>query len=264
MLDDPLIDAADLGSLRLVGYGGSVFPVPLLLRTLERFRCDFFGVYGSLEAGGFSTYLMPEDHRLDGLGGAEREQRLARLRSCGREALQADVRIIDEAGHEAPRGAFGEMIVRTEGMASSYWKRPGEMEKLLQDGWFHTGDGASIDEDGYIYISDRLKDVIKTGGINVSSVEIESILLSHPAVAEAAVIGLPDPRWGEAVVAVVVRSAAVEEAALLDHCRAQLGRFKVPKRIEFVDTLPKNSTGKVLKRDLRRHFAEGAAADASR
>ena len=254
LLDDPAFDRTDLSSLRVVGYGGAVFPVGLLVRTLERFPCRFFGVYGHLEAGGFSTYLMPDDHRIEGLSHSEREKRIEHMRSCGREALQADVRITDEDGLELPHGEVGEMVVRTEGMVADYWKRPGEIEKVLRDGWFRTGDAASIDSDGYVYISDRIKDVVRTGGMNVSSVEVESVLLAHAAVADAAVIGIPDPRWGESLTAVVVAScnpdAAIEES-ILAHCREQLANYKVPKKVKFIETLPKNSMGKVLKRELR-------------
>ena len=258
LLEDPVANQVDLGSLRMVGYGGSVFPAALLLRTLERFRCDFFGVYGTLEAGGQSTYLLPEDHRLEGYSGAEREKRLRRLGSCGREALQADVRVVDEHGRELPRGEVGELIVRTEGMVTQYWNRPGEIEKSLRNGWFHTGDAASIDEDGYIYISDRLKDIVRTGGMNVSSLEVENILMGHAAVSEAAVVGVPDPRWGETVIAFVVRKggAAVEEDELLEHCRSQLANYKVPKKVQFIDALPKNSMNKTLKRKLRDRYAQ--------
>lgn len=256
LLDDPLIGQVDLGSLRIVGYGGAVFPVPLLLRTLERFRCDFFGVYGTLEAGGFSTYLLPEDHRLDGYAGAEREKRLRRLGSCGREAMQADLRIVDEGGRELPRGEIGEIVVRTEGMIAQFWNRPGEIEKTLRNGWYHTGDGGSIDEDGYIYVSDRLKDIVRSGGMNVSSVEVENALLTHPAVLEAAIIGVPDSRWGEAVVAFVVCRKPVGEEELLAHCRAHLANYKVPKAVQFADSLPRNSMDKVLKRELRIRYAQ--------
>jgi len=256
LLDDPLIDKVDLSSLRIVGYGGAVFPVPLLLRTLERFPCDFFGVYGTLEAGGFSTYLLPEDHRFDAAGGLSRQKWLRRLESCGREAMQADVRIVDEDGREVPRGEVGEMIVRTEGMISAFWNRPGEIEKTLKNGWYHTGDGGSIDEDGYIYVSDRLKDIVRSGGMNVSSVEVENALLTHPAVAECAVIGVPDPRWGEAVIAFVVCRSPVEEEHLIAHARGQLANYKVPKGIEFVESMPRNSMDKILKRELRIRYAK--------
>ena len=257
LLDDPSVNDVDLSSLRLVGYGGAVFPVPLLLRTIERFRCDFFGVYGSLEAGGQSTYLLPADHRLEADAGEERQKRLRRLGSCGREALQADVRVVDSDGRELPRGEVGELVVRSEGMITAFWNRPGEIEKSLRNGWFHTGDAASIDEDGYVYISDRLKDIIRTGGMNVSSVDVENVLLSYPGVLEAAVVGVPDPRWGETIIAFVVCKdpSAVLEHALLAHCRSQLANYKVPKRVEFIDAVPKNSMNKTLKRELRYRYA---------
>jgi len=250
----------DLTSLRVAGYGGAVFPIPLLLETLKRFTCDFFGVYGHLEAGGFSTYLMPEDHRLAGAPDSERDIKLARLRSCGREALQADVRVIDEAGVAAAPGVVGELLVRTEGMIADYWNRPGEIEKSIRDGWFHTGDAAYVDEDRYVYIADRIKDVIRTGGMNVSSIEIENIVLEAPGVREAAAIGLPDPRWGEMIAVCVVTPEphAQMEEKILAHCKERLANYKIPKRIIFVDDIPKNSMGKALKRELKQQFAPTA------
>ncbi|OGA44305.1 MAG: hypothetical protein A3G25_12220 [Betaproteobacteria bacterium RIFCSPLOWO2_12_FULL_63_13] len=263
-LDELAVNDFDLSSLRIVGYGGAVFPVPLLISTLKKFRCDFFGVYGTLEAGGFSTYLLPEDHRLEGYSGAEREKRLRRLASCGREAIQADVRIVDPRGREVPRGEFGEMVVRTEGMITQYWNRPGEIDKLMRDGWCFTGDGATMDEDGYLYISDRLKDVVRSGGMNVSSVEVENMLLNHPQVAEAAVIGVEDARWGESVVAfVVARAPGAFEEELSTYCREKLANYKVPKRFVFVESLPKNSMDKVLKRKLREDYVEAMQASPS-
>ncbi|HEY7060041.1 MAG TPA: AMP-binding protein [Chloroflexota bacterium] len=246
----------DLSSLRLVGYGGAVFPLPLLRETLAAFPCDFFGVYGHLEAGGFSTYLLPEDHRLGDAVGEKRARRERRLTSCGREALQADVRIVDEAGQEVPRGEVGELVVRTEGMIADYWHRPGEIEKVLRDGWFHTGDGAWLDEDGYVYIADRIKDTVRTGGMNVYSIEVENTLREHPAVADAAIVGVPDPVWGEAVTAFVVRRAGqgADAATLIEHCKGRLAGYKVPKHVEFLDALPQNSMNKVLKTELRQRF----------
>jgi acyl-CoA synthetase (AMP-forming)/AMP-acid ligase II len=261
LLEEPAIEEVNLASLRLVGYGGGVFPTDLLLQTLQRFPCDVFGVYGSVEAGGLCTYLMPDDHRLGGCVGAELEKRLKRLRSCGREALQAEIRIVDEQGAAVPRGAVGEMLVRSDSMIGNYWRRPGEIDKVLRDGWFHTGDAGLIDEDGYIFIVDRLKDVIRTGGMNVSSVEVENVLLGHPDVTEAAAIGVPDPRWGEMLVAVVVARQPIDSETLTAHCRASLANYKVPKRIEFVQSLPRNSMGKVLKRELRTDFNSGRGAN---
>jgi long-chain acyl-CoA synthetase len=248
----------DLGSLRLVGYGGAVFPLPLLRETLATFPGDFFGVYGHLEAGGFSTYLLPADHRLAGLEAAARERAERRLTSCGREALQADVRIVDEAGCELPRGEVGELVVRTQGMIADYWNRPGEIARVLRDGWFHTGDGAWLDEDGYIYIADRIKDTVRTGGMNVYSIEVENALREHPAVQDAAVVGVPDPRWGEAVTAFVVARPGQEPKAedLVAFCRERLAGYKVPKHVAFLDALPVNAMNKVLKNELRARWAK--------
>ena len=148
------------------------------------------------------------------------------------------------------------MIVRTEGMITQFWNRPGEIEKTLRNGWYHTGDGGSIDKDGYIYVSDRLKDIVRSGGMNVSSVEVENVLLGHPAVSEAAVIGVPDARWGEAVIAFVVCKSPVAPEELFAHCRAQLANYKVPKGVEFIDAMPKNSMDKILKRELRIRYAQ--------
>jgi len=256
LLDAPDIDVIDLSSLRIVGYGGAIFPLPLLKRTLQRFQCDFFGVYGHLEAGGFSTYLLPEDHRFGLDANVSTQKRERRLTSCGREALQADVRIVDETGVVLPPEEVGELVVRTEGMIADYWNRPGEIEKSIRDGWFHTGDAARIDADGYVYIVDRIKDVIRTGGMNVASLEIESVIQELTDVAEVAVVGAPDTRWGEAIVACVVRApqSTLTADAIIAHCRERMANYKTPKKVEFFDQLPKNSMGKVLKRELKPKF----------
>jgi acyl-CoA synthetase (AMP-forming)/AMP-acid ligase II len=257
LLDEPAFGNTDLSSLRVVGYGGAVFPVPLLERMIAALPCRIFGIYGALESGGFSTYLMPEDHRLAGIPDMERDARLRRLRSCGREGLHADVRVVDDNGQPKPTGEVGELIIRSDGMIRTYWNRPGEVEKVLRDGWFHTGDGAWMDEDRYIFMSDRIKDVVRSGGMNVSAVEVEEVLLNDAGVAEAAVIGIAHPRWTEALVAVVVLRAALarDEAALIAHCKAALAGYKVPKRIVIVESLPKNSMDKVVKRELRETLA---------
>jgi acyl-CoA synthetase (AMP-forming)/AMP-acid ligase II len=261
LLDDPAFAAADLTSLRIIGYGGAVFPVPLLERMIASFSCSIFGIYGALESGGFTTYLMPEDHTLEGISEQQREARIRRLRSCGREGLHADVRVIDEAGELKAPGEVGEMIIHTDAMIREYWNRPGEIEKALRDGWFHTGDGAWMDDEGYIFMSDRIKDVVRSGGMNISAVEIEAVLLGDPGVAEAAVIGIPHPYWTEALVAVVVLKppATAHEPSLLQRCKDVLANYKVPKRIVFAQSLPKNSMDKVVKRELRERFADLAA-----
>ena len=258
LLDDPAFDSADLSSLRIIGYGGAVFPVPLVERMIASFPCKIFGIYGALESGGFTTYLMPDDHTLDGVSQDLHDSRIRRLRSCGREGLHADVRVIDEAGEPMPPGEVGELIIRTDAMIRDYWNRPGEIEKALRDGWFHTGDGAWMDNERYIFMSDRIKDVVRSGGMNISAVEGEEVLLDDPGVAEAAVIGIAPPYWTEALIAVVVLrpSATSDEQSLIERCKANLANYKVPKRIVFTESLPKNTMDKVIKRELRERFAD--------
>jgi acyl-CoA synthetase (AMP-forming)/AMP-acid ligase II len=257
LLDDPAFGSADLRSLRVIGYGGAVFPVPLVERMIASFPCNIFGIYGALESGGFTTYLMPDDHTLEGIAQAERETRIQRLRSCGREGLHADVRVIDEDGREKAPGEVGELIIRTDAMIRDYWNRPGEIEKALRDGWFHTGDGAWMDDERYIFMSDRIKDVVRSGGMNISAVEVEEVLLDDPAVAEAAVVGIAHPYWTEALIAVVVLKppATSDEQSLLERCKKSLANYKVPKRIVFTESLPKNTMDKVVKRELRERLA---------
>ncbi len=261
LLDDAAFDSADLSSLRVIGYGGAVFPVQLVERMIASFPCKIFGIYGALESGGFTTYLMPDDHTLDGISQELREKRIARLRSCGREGLHADVRVIDDAGRNSPPGEVGELVIRTDAMIRDYWNRPGEIEKALRDGWFRTGDGAWMDDERYIFMSDRIKDIVRSGGMNISAVEVEEVLLADPGVAEAAVIGVAHPYWTEALVGVVVMkpSATGDEASLLERCKKTLANYKVPKRIVFTESLPKNSMDKVVKRELRERFADLSA-----
>jgi acyl-CoA synthetase (AMP-forming)/AMP-acid ligase II len=244
--------------LRIIGYGGAVFPVPLVERMIASFPCKIFGIYGALESGGFTTYLMPDDHTLDGISQDLHDARIRRLRSCGREGLHADVRVIDESGNAMPPGEVGELIIRTDAMIRDYWNRPGEIEKALRDGWFHTGDGAWMDNERYIFMSDRIKDVVRSGGMNISAVEVEEVLLDDPGVAEAAVIGIAHPYWTEALIAVVVLrpSATSDERSLIDRCKTNLANYKVPKRIVFTESLPKNTMDKVVKRELRERFAD--------
>lgn len=262
LLDDPAFDSADFRSLRIIGYGGAVFAVPLVERMIASFPCKIFGIYGALESGGFTTYLMPEDHTLDGISQELRESRIRRLRSCGREGLHADVRVIDEAGHDMPVGEVGELTIRTDAMIRDYWNRPGEIEKALRNGWFRTGDSAWMDDERYIFMSDRIKDIVRSGGMNISAVEVEEILLGDPGVAEAAVIGIAHPYWTEALVAVVVLKSSVtsDEQSLLERCKKTLANYKIPKRIVFTESLPKNSMDKVVKRELREQFADLSAS----
>lgn len=255
ILNDPGCDEYELGSLRLLFYGGGPMPPAVLERAMRRFGCAFTQGYGlteTLEA----TFLTAADHVLDG---DERQRR--RLASAGREAVGAEVRVVDEAGVDRAAGEVGEILVRSDSVIRGYWRAPEETAAAIRDGWFRTGDLGYFDEDRYLYVVDRKKDMVVSGGVNVYTKEVEEVLYRHPAVLEAAVIGLPDEAWGEVVTAVVVRrpGTCVSADELIAHCRAALAGFKKPRRVLFVDELPKNASGKILKRELRRTLAGSAA-----
>jgi fatty-acyl-CoA synthase len=174
--------------------------------------------------------------------------------SCGRPVLFVEAKVVDENGDEVPDGTAGEVVYRSPQLCEGYWHKPAETKEAFRDGWFRSGDLAVRDAEGYFTVVDRVKDVINSGGVLVASRQVEDALYTHPAVAETAVIGLPDDRWIEAVTAVVVPRAEVTEAELIDHAREKLAHFKAPKRVLFVDELPRNASGKILKRELRDRF----------
>jgi fatty-acyl-CoA synthase len=175
--------------------------------------------------------------------------------SCGRPVLFVEAKVVDEDGKEVPDGTPGEVVYRSPQLCDGYWDKAEETEHAFRDGWFRSGDLAVRDAEGYFTVVDRVKDVINSGGVLVASRQVEDALYTHPAVAETAVVGLPDERWIEAVTAVVVRGADVTEAELIAHAREKLAHFKAPKRVVFVDELPRNASGKILKRELRDRFA---------
>jgi acyl-CoA synthetase (AMP-forming)/AMP-acid ligase II len=250
LLQTPGSETTDFASLRLIVYGASPIPLDLLRRALQVFRCDFAQVYGLTETTGAVTYLGPEEHQLEGA---------PRMRSCGRPLPTAEIRVVDPEGRDCPPGEVGEIVVRSRQVMKGYWRRPRETAGAIRDGWFHSGDAGYFDEDGYLYVHDRLKDMIVSGGENVYPAEVESALFGHPAVADVAVIGVPDDRWGEAVMALVVRKpgTAVTAEALVAHARLHIAGYKVPKSVAFVDALPRNPTGKLLKRELRAPYWAG-------
>jgi long-chain acyl-CoA synthetase len=200
--------------------------------------------------------MPPEYHVLEG-------PKAGKLRSAGRAAVCCEVRIVDKAGQELPRGEIGEISVRGPNTMQGYWNKPEETAATLIDGWVRTGDGAYMDEDGFIFIMDRFKDMIISGGENIFSAEVESTVSKHPAVADCAVIGIPDEEWGEAVHAIVVPATGAEaahatEADIIAHCRELIAHYKCPRSVEFrSDPLPLSGAGKVLKKDLRAPFWEG-------
>lgn len=234
----------DLSGLRKAYYGASIMPVPVLERLRERLpTLAFYNCFGQSEIGPLSMVLGPHEHK-------------GRMDSCGRPVLFVEARLVDGSGTEVSDGEQGEIVYRSPQLCEGYWDKPEETAEAFRDGWFHSGDLAVRDEDGYFTVVDRVKDVINSGGVLVASRQVEDALYTHQAVAEVAVIGLPDERWIEAVTAVVVARGEVTEAELLAHAREKLARFKAPKKVLFVDELPRNASGKILKRELRDRFGE--------
>ncbi|MFF3641482.1 acyl-CoA synthetase [Streptomyces sp. NPDC002564] len=233
----------DLGALRKAYYGASIMPVPVLERLRSRLPgLAFYNCFGQSEIGPLATVLGPDEHE-------------GRMDSCGRPVLFVEARVVDEKGREVPDGTRGEVVYRSPQLCEGYWDKPEETAEAFRDGWFHSGDLAVRDEEGYFTVVDRVKDVINSGGVLVASRQVEDALYTHAGVAEVAVIGLPDERWVEAVTAVVVRGDDhLTEAELIGHAREKLPHFKAPKRVLFVDELPRNASGKILKRELRDRF----------
>ncbi|MEU9733842.1 acyl-CoA synthetase [Streptomyces sp. NPDC048002] len=233
----------DLGALRKAYYGASIMPVPVLERLRDRLpELAFYNCFGQSEIGPLATVLAPDEHE-------------GRMDSCGRPVLFVDARVVDEDGKDVPEGTPGEIVYRSPQLCEGYWDKPEETAEAFRDGWFRSGDLAVRDADGYFTIVDRVKDVINSGGVLVASRQVEDALYTHEGVAEVAVVGLPDDRWIEAVTAVVVPRGEVTEDELIAHARETLAHFKAPKRVVFVDALPRNASGKILKRELRDRFA---------
>jgi acyl-CoA synthetase (AMP-forming)/AMP-acid ligase II len=251
MVNHPAFDRYDTSSLRMMGYGASPMPLDLLRRAQEKLRCPFAQGYGLTESSPGLTYLGPEDHTLENAG-----ERFMPVKSAGRAMMGVEVRVVDSSDRELPPGEVGEVVARGDNIMKGYWNQPAITAETLRGGWLHTGDMGTFDARGYLYILDRKKDMIKPGGENVYSPEVESMIASHPEVLEVAVIGLPDEKWGEAVKAVVARrpGGSLTEQGLIDYCRERMAHFKCPTSVDFVDTLPKGGTGKVQKTVLREKY----------
>ncbi|MGY0065611.1 acyl-CoA synthetase [Streptomyces sp. QTS137] len=242
LTDRPDFATRDLSGLRKAYYGASIMPVPVLERLTRRLPdLAVYNCFGQSEIGPLATVLAPDEHK-------------GRMDSCGRPVLFVDARVADEDGKDVPDGTPGEIVYRSPQLCEGYWDKPEETAEAFRDGWFHSGDLAVRDAHGYFTIVDRVKDVINSGGVLVASREVEDALYTHEAVAETAVIGLPDDRWVEAVTAVVVARGGTTEEELIAHARERLSSFKAPKRVLFVDELPRNASGKILKRELRDRF----------
>ena len=253
LVDHPAMQAPrDLSALRSIVYGASPISEAVLTRAMAALPgVGFMQAYGMTELSPLATVSPAECHVPGG----------AKLRSAGRASFCTEVRIVDPEDRELPRGEVGEVIVRGPNVMQGYWNQPGQTAAALRGGWMHTGDGGYMDEDGFVFIVDRLKDMIITGGENVFSAEVENILAQHPAVAASAVIGIPNPEWGETVHAVVVPrpGTAPDAEALIAHCKSLIASYKCPRSVEFRDSLPLSGAGKVLKTALRKPYWEAQA-----
>ena len=245
LLRHPDFAKRDLGSLEKVYYGASIMPVPVLHELRERLpKALPYNCYGQTEIAPLATTLRPEEHD-------------ARPASCGRPVLNVMTRVVDPDMNDVPPGTHGEIVHRSPHLMVGYWNKPEETAEAFAGGWFHSGDVGYFDEEGYLYIVDRIRDVINTGGVLVASREVEEALFTHKAVSEVAVVGLPDDKWIEAVSAFVVLRPGHDatEAELIAHARAHLAPYKLPKKVVFTDNLPRNTAGKLLKRELRKQYS---------
>jgi long-chain acyl-CoA synthetase len=248
LLATPSLATTDLSSVRLIFYGASPISEDVLVKCMATFGCGFCQVYGMTETTGAITSLPFEDHDPDG-------PRRGLLRSAGKPLEAVEIRIVDtDTGKEAAVGEVGEVQTRSPYNMAGYWGKPDETAATIDEGgWLRTGDAGYFDAEGYLYLHDRIKDMIVSGGENIYPAEVENVLLSHPAVVDAAVIGVPDERWGETVKAIVVLAphADVQETVLIEHCRASLAHYKCPTSVDTAAALPRNPSGKILKRELR-------------
>ena len=245
MLDHPKAKSADLTSLRALLYGASPISPDILRGSMKLFpNASFVQMYGSTETSGTIVYLPPEDHDIAGT---------PRMEGCGKPYPGVVLRVVGDDGADLPPGAVGEILVRSPLVMKGYYKLPEETARTLAGGWYHTGDAGYLDADGYLYLYDRVKDMIVSGAENIYPAEIERVLHEHPDVRDCAVIGVPDARWGEAVKAIVVPRAGSAPTAdeLIAFARQHIAGYKVPKSVDFADELPRNPSGKVLKRLLR-------------
>lgn len=251
LVDAPSSSSRDLAALHTVVYGGAPFHVEDLKLAISTFGSKFVQVYAQGETPMTATYLPHAEHVL---GDQQTEERLA---SAGYERTGMEVRIVDDAGVTCPPGELGEIVVRGPAVMLGYWNRPEATAEALKDGWLHTGDIGMTDTNGYVFVLDRMKDLIITGGANVYAREVEELLLTHDEIAAVAVIGLSDRDWGERVTAIVVRepNATLTAEDVIAYAGAHLASYKRPKQVEFVDELPLSAYGKVLKRELRAQFA---------
>jgi acyl-CoA synthetase (AMP-forming)/AMP-acid ligase II len=239
----PGVQERDFSHFKAMTYGGSPISEDVLLTAQDIFKCDFYQVYGLTETTGLGAVLSPEDHK----------PARGKLRSCGKAYPGTEIVILGDDGQNMQANEVGEIIYRSSSVMKGYWKNEAASAKAIQNNWFYTGDAGYLDDEGFLFIHDRIKDMIVTGGENVYPAEVENALFSHEAIADAAVIGVPDKKWGEAVKAVIVlkSGATLSEKQIITYVKTKIAGYKVPKSIDFTDALPRNPTGKLLKRELR-------------
>ncbi|MGD0623709.1 MAG: long-chain fatty acid--CoA ligase [Thermodesulfobacteriota bacterium] len=241
LFQEPTFDRYDVSSIRFIIDGGEKMPLPLINKIKEKFpKAWFADAYGLTETVSGDTFLS-------------RDQMIKKIGSVGKPVVQLRVRVVDEEGKDVPAGALGEIVLRGPKVFKGYWKNPEATVEAIKNGWFHTGDIGTLDAEGYLYIVDRKKDIIISGGENIASLEVERVIYELPQVLETAVVGIPHPKWQEIPIAYVVvkKGETIKAEAVIEHCSKKLARFKVPKMVEFIDALPRNPSGKVLKRHLR-------------
>ncbi|MBM3491614.1 MAG: fatty acid--CoA ligase [Alphaproteobacteria bacterium] len=250
LLQHPECGTTDFSSLKTIYYGASPIPFDLVKAAVARFGCGFCQLYGLTETTGAIVFLPPVEHDL---------ARPERMRSCGKPMSTVELRVVDAEGKDCAPGQVGEIVCRSGQVMKGYWNMAEATAKAIRDGWLQTGDAGYLDADGYLYIHDRVKDMIVSGGENIYPAEVESALFGHPAVADVAVIGVPDEQWGETVKAIVVRKPGMPLSAqdLLGFARQRVAGYKLPRSVDFVEALPRNPSGKILKRELRRPYWQG-------
>jgi acyl-CoA synthetase (AMP-forming)/AMP-acid ligase II len=257
MVNHPDVGKYDYRNLRVLLSGGAPIASEVVRKITEIFKCDYIQTYGMTETSPYLTLSILKDH----LKRLPEEDQLRFKSKTGREFIGVQLKVVNDQGEEV-RGdetEVGEIIVKGDIVTKGYWKLPEETEKSIRDGWLYTGDLAVIDGEGYVTIVDRKKDMILTGGENVYSTEVENILYTHPAILECAVIGVPDPKWGEAVKAIVVLKEGQKATGqvIIQYCKHRIAHYKAPKSIDFIDVLPKTGSGKIHKKGLRDKYWEG-------
>ena len=247
LLNHPNVGNTDFSSLRQVLYGASPIAEDTLKKAIDVMGCDFWQVYGLTETTGLGTTMRPEDH----------DPKKGKLRSCGRAYPGIDIKIVDEKNNEVEDGQVGEILIKGQCVMKGYWNKEDATQESIIDEWFYTGDAGYFDDEKFLYIHDRVKDMIVSGGENVYPAEVENALMAHENISDAAVIGIPDDKWGEAVKGIVVTNKELEDKEIIDFVKTKIAGYKCPKSIDFAQELPRNPSGKILRRELRAPYWEG-------